>query len=418
VKRTWLRNGAMQALRLLACGIFFTALAGCEGQIIGPPGGAPAERSLWLSYKYSAGGCTDPNTNCPEIINQVEENAYYCSIAVTGDSAANGEPLNCADPQSPKLKLEHWKDANGFPVNGTSDAHAIYGNAPDLQIARDMNCVKSANGNIACYVTNYGPPPFDNVHRVVNPDWIGLNNEFPGLTGGIEDAITKDTPFATVAMVYNRSAALSQSANAVTFYVFNGLGDLLPLPALDGEGGKTSPRMCMACHGGTYDSGTHSVRGAQFLPFDVFLFKHSMQPGYTLDDQQEEYRKLNALVKETQPAAAIADFINGTYNNTVDTAGTLAVNNYVPQGWSGQETLYSGVYRQYCRMCHLASRTPFLTFAQFQNFAVTIEDKVCQSTDMPNAQVPYLKFWEDTIAQEDLRRFLRGEGLTNLHNCK
>ena len=40
-------------------------------------------------------------------------------------------------------------------------------------------------------------------------------------------------------------------------------------------------------------------------------------------------------------------------------------------------------------MCHLASRTPFLTFAQFQNFAVTIEEKVCQSTDMPNAEGPY-----------------------------
>jgi len=410
----------MLALRLLACGVFLIALAGCEGQIIGPPGGQPAGRSLWLSYKYSAGGCTDPNTNCPEIINQVEEDAYYCSIALTGGSAGNGvdpvDPVNCPVNQSPTLSFNLWKAANGFPATGTPEAHAIYGNLGDLRIGRDMNCVKSANGNIACYVTNYGPPPF--VTGAVNPDWVGSNNEFPGLTQAIEDAIAGHEPFATVAMVYNRSAALNQSANAVTFYVFKGNGDRLPLPALDAEGGKSNPRMCMACHGGTYDSGTHSVAGAQFLPFDVFFFQHSLQSGFTLDDQQEGYRKLNALVNDTSPAPAIADFIGGTYNHAVDIAGTRALENYVPPGWSGQEKLYNSVYRQYCRMCHLASRTPFLDFTQFQGLKTVIEDKVCQSTDMPNAQVPYAKFWQDKIAQDDLRRFLNSEGLTNLHSCK
>ncbi len=360
MKRTWLRNGAMQALRLLACGVFVTALAGCDGQIIGPPtppGTPPPPRALWLSYKYSAGGCTDPNTNCPEIINQVEEDAYYCSIALTGGSAGNGvdpvDPANCAQNQPPILNFNTWKMANGFPATGAPEAHAIYGNLGDLRIGRDMNCVKSANGNIACYVTNYGFPPF--VNGAVNPDWVGSNNEFPGLTQAVEDAIAGHDPFATVAMVYNRSAALNQSANAVTFYVFKGNGDRLPLPALDAEGGKSNPRMCMACHGGTYDSGTHSVKDAQFLPFDVYYFEHSLQPGYTLDNQQEGYRQLNALVKETQPAptpttppTAIADFIDRMYHNTVDTPGTVVTDDsYLPPGWAGQETLYKNVYRQY-----------------------------------------------------------------------
>jgi hypothetical protein len=374
---------------------------------------------LWLSYKFSAGGCTDSQTNCTEIVNEAEEDAYYCSIALTGGSDANGvDPANCAANQPPTLNFDAWKTANGFPANGTPEARAVYGNLGDLQIGRDMNCVKSTNGNIACYVTNYGPAPF--VNGAENPLWAGVNHEFPALAQATEDAIAKRDPFATVAMVYNQSAASSQSANAVTFYVFKGDGSRLRLPALDAEGGKSNPRMCMACHGGTYDAATHSVTGAQFLPFDVYYFQHSPQPAYTLEAQQEGYRKLNLLVKETQPAPAIADFIDGTYNNAVETVGTLAINNYVPQGWASQAKLYNTVYRQYCRMCHLASSRPFLTFAEFEGVASLIESKVCQSTDMPNAQVPYVIFWRDFLAQDELRKFLNDANppITNVHRCQ
>ena len=316
-----------------------------------------------------------------------------------------------------------------FRRTGTPDAHAVYGNLGDLQIGRDMNCLKSANGNIACYVTNYGPPPF--VDGLVNPEWISPTGEFPGLTQGIEDAIARRGPFATVAMVYNRSAAINQSPNAVTFFVFDGDDNLVGSPALDGEGGKTNPRMCMACHGGTYDSVTHSVTGAQFLPFDMFYFEHSSQPGRTLNDQDqlEGYRKLNGLVNDTAPAPAIAEFINGTYRNAVQTPGTPPDAHYVPPGWSDQvldederrvsKTLYNSVYRQSCRMCHMASNArPFLTFAEFKSRAAAIEDKVCQSTDMPNAQVPFVGFWQNLAAQGDLRDFLKAQRLTDLHNCQ
>ena len=414
MNRTLLRNGTMPALRLLACGVFVTALGGCEGQIIDP--NPPPARASWLSYKYPP-NCTD----CPELTDIREEIAYYCSIGVAGGSHAGGvDADNCSwggFPSFTTFTLTTWKAANGFPATGAPAAQAIYGNLYDLRIGRDMNCVTSPNGNIACYVTNYGPAPFDPATDAVNPLWLGANN-FPLLSQAIDDAIAGNAPFATVAMVYNQNAAVNQRPNAVTFYVFRGDGTPLLTPALDGEGGKTNPRMCMACHGGGYNSTTHSVTGAQFLPFDPFSFEHSSQAGYTLDDQQERYRKLNALVTATAPSAAIADFINGTYNNAVDTAGTLADGNYVPPGWAGQEKLYNSVYRPYCRMCHLASRTPFLTFAQFQQFAPAIEDKVCESADMPNAQVPLIGFRQDLVAQNDLRDFLTGAGLTDLHSCK
>jgi hypothetical protein len=439
VNRTLLRNGTLQALRLLACGVFVTALAGCEGQIIGgPPPNPQVVRSSWLSYKYPA-NCKD----CPELTDRVEEFTYYCSIEITGGSFGNGGESagGCEDPFAPAGDLSKWKRANGFPHTGRPDAHAIYGNLGDLRIGRDMNCVTSANGNIACYVTNYGPPPFDQAIDGVNPVWLGVNN-FPRLGAAVEDARAGTAPFATVAMVWNKNAAINRLPNAVTFYAFDRFGLLLERPALDGEGGKTTPRMCMACHGGTYDSATHSVTGAQFLPFDPFYLQHSSQAGYRFEDQeqQERYRKLNELVNNTlqeslnemtppASAIAIAEFINGTYNNAVHIEGTPPNGNYVPPGWSDDiadeaerrvsKNLYNSVYRQYCRMCHMASATaPFLTFKAFGDAARVIEEKVCHSTDMPNAQVPFVGFWQDLVAQKDLREFLTGKKLPDLHSCQ
>jgi cytochrome c5 len=414
----------MQILRLLASGVFVTSLWGCEGQIIGPPGPQPPARSSWLSYKYSA-SCRD----CPELREPTEEIDYYCSINIQGGSASSYPVVDCANPQRASVSLADWKDSNGFSPSDApflaAQARAIYGNLGDLRIGRDMNCVKSGfNGNVACYVTNYGQPPFDPALGP-NPLWLGANN-FPQLGQAIEEAIVGHAPFATVAMVYNKDAAINHGGvNAVTFYAFKGDGSLLLAPALDFEGGKTSPRMCMACHGGEYDAATHSVTGAQFLPFDMFYFEHSSQAGYTLEDQQEAYRKLNNMVKDTlyDPTAApgISDFISGTYHNAVETPGAAADGNYVPLGWSGQQEtkLYNSVYRKYCRMCHMASRTrPFLTFEDFRQLTAAIENKVCQSTDMPNAQVPYVGFWQDPVAQGDLRDFLKAQGLTDLHGCK
>jgi hypothetical protein len=422
VNRTLLRNSTMPALRVLAGAALLTVLSGCDGQIIGPPTPPvppippPPPRASWLSYKYSA-SCQD----CPELRDQVEEQNYYCSIGVTGGSDPNGiDPANCAINQRPTLTLNTWKLANGFPMGATPGTHAIYGNLGDLRIGRDMNCV-SANGNIACYVTNYGPLPFlgppDNKENLA---WVGVGHDFPALPGAITDAINHTTPFATVAMVYNQAAATSQSPNAVTFYVFGGDDNLFFSPGLDGEGFKTNPRMCMACHGGSYDTPSHSATGAQFLPFDVYYFLYS--PGLELQDQQEGFRQLNKLVNDTHPEPAIADFIDKLYQGGVATPNTIvADDSYVPQGWSSEEgkKLYSSVYRPYCRMCHMASHTrPFLTFQDFKDLAPTIELKVCQSTDMPNAEVPYITFWQNKLAQEDLRNFLIGEGLTNLHSCQ
>lgn len=402
--RTTLAGRVTRGADHLAVLVLIALLSACGAQ-------PPAKKTSWLSRKYP----TAPCESCPELTDQNEERNYYCSIGVTGGTAAGGiDPTGCNSPNAPTLTLADWKAANGFPLTGYPTAHAIYGNLGDLRIGRDMNCSKLGN-NIACYVTNYGAPPFDG--SGTNAAWDGKDSDYRQLGSAIDDAIAGHSPFATVAMVYNPSAG--SGANVVTFYTFAPNGELAFSPALDGEGGKTAPRMCMACHGGLYDESSHTAISARFLPFDVYYFKQSTQPGFSLDDQQEGYRQLNARVRETNVTPAIQEFIDNTYPGGVTNAGSLAEDVYVPAGWSGHERLYNNVVRQYCRTCHMASGLDFRTFAQFQQAAAGIEHAVCQEKSMPNAQVPFTIFWrQDHVARGDLRDFLLTEGIADLHDCK
>src|SRR5439155_14458654 len=186
---------------------------------------------------------------------------------------------------------------------------------------------------------------------------------------------------------------------------------------------------CMACYGGSYYSSTHSATGINFLPFDVQFFYFSpTRPGFGIDDQQEGFRQLNALVLATQPVASISTLINDLYNNQVGTFGAaIKDDTYIPTDWNTSDAdspkIYKGVFRKYCRMCHVASTAaPFNTFAQFKASAGQISNFVCGnlpgalSHDMPHAEVPFgglsgsqnnsYGFWMDGNAHQDLLDFL------------
>src|SRR5262245_34151516 len=176
--------------------------------------------------------------------------------------------------------------------------------------------------------------------------------------------------------------------------------------------------MCMACHGGTYTS-ANDVMGSRFLPFDVFSFRYPDAAGWSFDEQQERLRKLNAIVASTDPGPPILDLIGGMYPGGVTNEGSTAVDGYVPAGWSGDPTLYTGVVRPYCRTCHLAQPATFMSLSDFQGLAEQIKTLVCDKHDMPHAQVPYgvdrtrIGFWNDRVAQQDLGNFLKSQGVAS-----
>src|ERR1051326_8866449 len=64
----------------------------------------------------------------------------------------------------------------------------------------------------------------------------------------------------------------------VQFWAYKGdnpaatAGNYFPNPALDVEGNKPMPQICMGCHQGSYGGNGTLVNGAVFLPFDVDSF--------------------------------------------------------------------------------------------------------------------------------------------------
>jgi hypothetical protein len=409
-----------KVLRRLAWLAIAPLLTSCVGTVISPVPPAPTRQDAWLSFKFFSGlggpGCGkyDPNNDPCGLTNQTEAVAYYNALGIANPAA---------------YKFIDWLKANGaLNVPQNQIASAIYFNKLDLQFGREMHCWQNGQ-TVACYVVNYGPPP-SLQDGTPNPAW-------PNRPQALDDANNRRNPFATVAMVYDPS----NKANTVSFYVFNNIletnndpttAPLSNVAALDTEGAKTVPRMCMGCHGGSYDTTTHSVAGAQFLPFDVVSFALDASTS-----AQQAFLDLNAFVLLTKPNPPIVDFINGTYEfvGPVGPPFTQQVANktildFVPTNWQLDNTraaLYGSTVRTYCRMCHLAQAVGFGTYdgvgdtGSFSSRAALIENYVCSNGDMPHMEVPFgdptnanlshagIGFWLDVDpqARKDLHDFLQ-----------
>jgi hypothetical protein len=376
------------------CAIFatsFLVVAGtCTAHQNGPSGTLVLpSHPTWLTLHEGRG-----QVSTPDLVS-----AYYSSIgAVIG-------------PNFQLITLEQFKHRFGFDAGDT--ARAVYFNAGDLEFGRDMHCIYNGilpssplpplpfSPAAACYVTNYGktpegsPGPGGDPHEALN------------------DAIDGVDPIATVAMTWGPTFG----DQAVRFYVFDANGQLSRAAVLDSEGAKFVPTACTSCHGGKVEIQPSSassprtpvVTGASFLPFDVFSFGYSDRPGYSMADQQEAFRRLNEIVKETHPNAnnpndPIVDFIQGMYGGNVNVAGAQAQDTYVPVGWRDPFVTHSGdrsnyydvIIAPYCRTCHLARQDPGLDFTQFRDFLEryrSVQGVICGSHLMPHAEVPFKRFW-------------------------
>jgi hypothetical protein len=382
----------------------WTAILGGAVALILTSCGVPDHGEIFLSENALGIGCSD-RAHCPQLTDEAEASRYYQAI---GAEDADGNAL---------FNFEQWKEQFGFA--SSTPIRAVYANKLDLVLGRNMNCWQPpASQRVACYVSNYAIP------RLITYDF---NN---AVSDAIEGDINKSG--ATVAMVYDPNG-IGVNRDKVAFYVFgptdgDGNQPLVRSVALDYEGPKTVPRMCMSCHGGRYyeDSpgaplNKHSVVGTSFLPFDVQSYYFSSgydyrgdypvagPPGFDLDSQQEAFRRLNALVLATEPARAITDLINGLYSGSANTPGaTIPDDTFIPSGWDIDTTsrnLYRDVYRKYCRTCHVANGR---TFDEFRLFTPdVIVGPVCQSRIMPNAAIPFWGLWTDGVARSDLKEYLK-----------
>jgi hypothetical protein len=350
--------------------------------------------------------------DCSDLTDEYYASGYYRAI---GAEDANGNP---------NFNFAQWKQLFGYDTS--TPVRAVYGNRLDLQFGRDMNCWEpSGTRRVVCFVTNYGAAAFANGHE--SPSW-------PALVHGTDLAGEGDInkSLATVAMVYDPDGLGPYHNETIGYYAFgptDGQGNqpLIRSVALDGEGPKTVPAMCQSCHAGGSHGGLN--HGDNFLPFDVqsFFFLGTQydeggnvvqDPTYTLDNQQENFRQLNALVVKAA-GPAIGHLINGWYAGAVNTPGaTVPDDTYIPAGWDGDKisrNMYRHVYRPYCRTCHVA-QVGSMAFEKITDLDPDkVASQVCSWHSMPNAEVAYgslrplaprFGFWGDGVAKSDLDAYL------------
>jgi hypothetical protein len=337
--KRWMRNRPL----FLAIGLGCLLAAGASAALAFPTPNVP-----WLSKL--------PNG----VVNQASDakaTAYYTTINAPATFAA-------------------WQAAFGF--DGTNETHAVYYNAGDLGFGRDMHCQRTSAGRyLACYVANHGFGPGGPPVQAV------------------EDVLDGHNALPIVAMVYD--SAIDGQVNDVAFYIYGSNGQRLNGVALDSQGDKYLPQLCLPCHGGYYfetNGGANvTIDGANFLPFDIASFQYTTRPGYALADQAEQFRQMNALVYDTNPYPGIKDLIDGWYNGQVTQPGQPFNANYVPAAYAASADdaeLYTSVVRPYCRACHLSQSLVQLATpaevdgARFDLFGSKI---------MPHSEMAAHNFW-------------------------
>ena len=384
--------------------------------------------SVYANFRGTAGTFSDRKTasaqahvvlnGLPQHVPWLTRSDPYADNDPTGakHSAEANQYLNTIGTFPNKATLGQWMQANGFvgrsPSRFLQPLRAVYFNAGDLNLGRDMRCQQTGQ-TVACMVSNFAPP--------VNHFAADTPDVQTALAGAVQGAHSAIGYLATVAM----EVSLANPSD-VKFYVYAGTNDAASTVAvLDTEANAQthlpagySPFNCITCHGGSYDTTSHTVKGSSFLPFDVYSFKYSQQPGFTQADQEEVLRQLNALVKSTRPNVPagtdpIATFIDGMYAGNVNTPGAKANDTWVPVGWmtpapAGQN-VYNAIIKPFCRTCHLAisGDLSFPSYLKFRNPAINpnngqplggqrdqIQAALCGG-NMPQAEVPSRKFWQN-----------------------
>lgn len=348
--------------------------------------------------------------------------------------AASRNYYTSVDPTNLRTTFAAFKTQNGFSANPNTPAAgeivAQYANSGDLGFGRDMHCLKKTNGDVACYVSNYGDG-YSNIDRGL-PGGLGAgtNDHDDANAAGQRNTVGNSAEVATVAMEYSPIENDPVGDKVVKFFVYKkGLlnyGRSISAN-LDGRGERPIPQLCMICHGGLIPSQSGGVPAfgtaaqvkltSRFLPFDHRFFTFPNNPA-TLSkaNQEASIKNLNEQIVNAAPPAPASDpireVVSGMYNN--GTSATQILNFTVP-GWQNnasanlpnQQNFYQGVVSPACRTCHTAQafgQIQFNTSDKFLNVSTavsannklmlgTAQLRVCGDHLMPHALRTHDIFW-------------------------
>ncbi|MDT7540188.1 MAG: hypothetical protein QOE33_92 [Acidobacteriota bacterium] len=321
------------------------------------------------------------------------------SAGPTGDALrdaivnASRNYYTSVDPNNLRSTFADFKTLHGFSANPNTpvagEVVAQYANSGDLGFGRDMHCLKKANNDVVCYVTNYGN---------------GYVSSFPGAgTSDHDDAeaaaqrttVGNSAEVATVAMEFAPIEGAG-SNKVVKFFVykknFPNAGDYgRSISAnLDGRGERPVPQLCMICHGGQIPSQPGGIPAfgtaaqvdlaSRFIAFDHRLYTFPANPSKAA--QEASIKTLNEQIVNAAPPVGsgdpIREVVAGLYNNGASSTQLL---NFSVPGWAtgasanltGQSNFYQKVVANGCRTCHTSQPFSQLQFNTSEKFLRRID---------------------------------------------
>lgn len=341
--------------------------------------------------------------------------AYYRAIGAVQGCDANGFPTGA------QLTLAQWRskfNLSPFP-NGNSDPEhqpaadgqeirIQYINRSDLNLGRDMQAIKLKNGDIA-YNTCNSPGPQDVRDRLGTPKKIGDETQ-ADIDLALNNARRGIGVVVCVAMDYSAIDGINGGQPFTKFYTFGPTGELLLSVSLDGTREKFMPGTCTNCHGGNAYGGQfpyvetsgelrtgHPDLQSFWQPFDLANLRFSS----TQDLQQAKVdiktlnfrMKLNPLTTPRTRELIGVDGVNGWYK----AGGVDQDASFIPsQIQTADKPLYSSIIQPSCQTCHAAQGSTTVSL----NENLTDRSKICggeptldQNHTMPNALVPFERFW-------------------------
>lgn len=336
--------------------------------------------------------------------------AYYKAIGAVEECDADGFPTGA------QLTLAQWR--NKFTLstvpNGNTkippdpddgqEVRLQYVNTSDLNLGRDMQAIKLADGTLAYNTCNY-PGSQDENNIKGAPKEIGAETQ-----ADIDLAITNIRRgiglIVCVAMDDSPIPGINGGQPFVKFYTFGPTGKLLLSVSLDGRREKFMPGTCTTCHGGDAYGSQFPDDGSgrpdlisRWQPFDMANLKVRLSSDQDRDDANKVVKAFNKRLLDSKIVNSITtqrtrDLITNWYKD-----GRLDQDpSFIPsQVQPIDPTIYKKVIQPGCQTCHAAQRLN-------ESISITAKNKrlVCggdrileQNHTMTNSLVPFERFWFD-----------------------
>ena len=273
---------------------------------------------------------------------------------------------------------------------------AAFADLHDLGLGRRVNCTAIANAPsrvTLCWATSHGTiPPAGQA-----PDAAAL------ASAGEQSTAIKSMNIILISAqgaffgTWEPARAITQTTDSAQTRedAFVEASGKRYVTVLDSQGPKSVPNACLSCHGGRYDPTRRIVVGASLLPL-IPSHLHFSSP-QARASAEEQVRRINYLVLESNPSPTIAAQITALYNGTPGTPGTPANDAAIPAGWASQPGLYRQVVAPYCGTCHF-SQTGLLHFGTFANLQLNkqrVQQAVCANFTMPHSEQGFRRFWSE-----------------------